>query len=156
MKFTLQYSGKTNPASSQPALVTWGQDLTSRYSKELHWFKSILIPDTVIFGQLLIFKTFKLNSISPVLKSSKAASVTSSQHPISSASKFLHCVRMQLNEESEMFKHQSIRKFLRLFLHAAANDFIDSSDTSRQPPIIRVSRFLQNLDKENIESSPTL
>lgn len=160
VKLTLQDWGNCNPASSQPPFVICGHDLTSRYSSDSHFSNTIPIPATLIFGQLLTFKTFKVrvrvSSTSAPFKPWKAASVTSSQHPMSRASRLLHWARMQLKEESVIFRHQSILKFLRLVWQEEASNFIDESEMSRQPPMIRVSRFLQNLAKDIIDSSPTL
>ncbi|KAF7810586.1 glycosyl hydrolase family 38 protein [Senna tora] len=103
----------------------------------MHLLTRMPIPVTVIFGQLFTFKIFKLKSAASPDISSNAASVTSSQQPMSRASRLLHWLRMQLNEESEMFRHQSIRKCLRLLLQEVASNFIALSETSRHPPMIK-------------------
>ena len=59
LKLILQNSGKWKPASSRPAFVICGHDLTSKYCRDVHLPTMMPIPATVIFGQLLIFKIIK-------------------------------------------------------------------------------------------------
>ncbi|PWA81251.1 glycosyl hydrolase family 38 protein [Artemisia annua] len=64
-------------------------------------------------SQLLTFEAFKPNPGPSLPNDSNAASVTSSQQPISRSSKLAHFESMEFNEASETFKHQSILKILR-------------------------------------------
>lgn len=71
-----------------------------------------------------------------------------------SASRFLHCLKIQLTVESEMFPYESNPKTLRLLPQAVASDFTASSETSQQPLMSKVSKLAQYLAKDNMVPSP--